>query len=441
MPGAHAAWCGCSWIRPPTIHTGHDVEDALSPKSRSAPLSASQVQAIVMNFADLYVTSVWQTLDEIKNATADPKMRMNLQSMKVYTNTNAMIIAAGRNSAVNLLDMVVFVSLGRYAAENYYVPKMLGSQGEPLVKTLRKLEKEIWQISSRVLSPDQQETLRGLIDEWIAVNPERFYTGAIHLSDFAEIEGISRASQMQAGTLLADVGKVVAVAEEGLLVSERVMFYVERLPRITTMQTELLLDQIAGAPDAAQLRSNLDQLAAAAERMSLVLTDLPANAREERQATINHLFDRIGAERQKVLSDLSSQESRLRGVFEEVRALLDRATPLTDKLNTTVNSADALYRLVDATPSNLPVYNDLLEKSSVVMDKVIHILAEVTPLYSAAVPDPNALNGPLSGKTQSFFDYLFWRALLLIAFFLVGLLGVLLAYRRLSLRMSDRRMR
>lgn len=342
---------GCSWNRPPTISTGHDVKDALSPKSGSASLSGSQVQAVVLNFADLYVMSVWQTLDEIKNSTADPKMRMNLQSFKVLTNTNAMTIAAGRNSAVNLLDMVVFVSLGRYATENYYIPKMLGSQGEPLVKILRKLEKEIWQISSRVLSPDQQETLRGLIDEWIAVNPEQFYTGAIRLSDSAEIQGISRASQMQAGTLLADVGKAVTVAEEGLLVSERVMFYVERLPRITTMQTELLLDQIAGAPDAVQLQNNLDKLAAAAERLSLVATDLPANVREARQAAIDHLFDRIGAERQKVISDLSSQESRLRGGLEEVRALLDRATPLTDKVKTTVDSADALYRLVNATPA------------------------------------------------------------------------------------------
>ncbi len=114
---------GCSWNRPPTISTGHDVKDALSPKSGSAPLSGSQVQAVVMNFADLYVMSVWQTLDEIKNSTADPKMRMNLQSFKVLTNTNAMTIAAGRNSAVNLLDMVVFVSLGRYATENYYIRK------------------------------------------------------------------------------------------------------------------------------------------------------------------------------------------------------------------------------------------------------------------------------------------------------------------------------
>lgn len=75
------------------------------------------------------------------------------------------------------------------------------------------------------------------------------------------------------------------------------------------------------------------------------------------------------------------------------------------------------------------------------MDKVIHILAEVTPLYSAAARDPNALSGPLFGKTLSLFDYLFWRALLLIAFFLGGLLGVLLAYKRLSLRMSERHRR
>jgi hypothetical protein len=127
-------------------------------------------------------------------------------------------------------------------------------------------------------------------------------------------------------------------------------------------------------------------------------------------------------------------------VFEDVRGLLDRAIPLTDKLSTTVRSADALYRLVDSTPSNLPQYNDLLEKSIVVMDKLTRILTEVTPLYAAIGRDTNMRDDPLFGKLVGLADHLFWRGMLLIAFFLVGLLAMLLIYKHLSLRISGRRL-
>jgi len=431
---------GCMSTKPLTrVSTGEDIKGALSRESRYAPLSEAQLQAMVMNFEDLYVMSVWQTYDEIKRSTTNPEIRATAQSLKVRSNSNAITIAAGRNPAVNLLDMLVFVSLGRHAVENHWVPEVFGSHGEPLVKTYRKLEYEIWKISARVLSEDQQKTLRDLIKEWIAANPGQYYIAAIRLSDFADIQGMSRASQMKAGTLLADVEKALAVVEQGLLVSERALFYVERLPRLVTLQTELILDQIAAAPDAEQLRTNLGKLAAASERLSVVAADLPRYVTEERQATVDHVFSHFSAERQQVMNDLASQESRLRLLFEEVRAILDRATPLTDKLHATVRSADALYGLVDATPINLPAYNDLLEKSIVVMDKLAGILAEVTPLYATISRDTDVRDDPLLGKFVGLADHLFWRAMLLIGFFLVGLLAILLAYKHLSLRMSSGR--
>ena len=267
---------GCASTGPFTsVSTGEEIKGAFSHKTKYAPLSEAQLQAMVMNFEDLYVMSVWQTYDEIKRSTTDPEIRATAQSLKVRSNSNAISIAAGRNPAVNLLDMLVFVSLGLHAVENHWVPEVFGSHGEPLVKTYRKLENEIWKISARVLSEVQQKTLRDLIKEWIAANPLQYYIAAIRLSDFAEIQGMSRASQMKAGTLLADVEKALAVVEEGLLVSERALFYVERLPRLVTLQTELLLDQVAAAPDAERIRTNLSKLTAALEQLSPVVADLP----------------------------------------------------------------------------------------------------------------------------------------------------------------------
>jgi hypothetical protein len=167
---------GCASTRPFTsVSTGEDIKGALSQKSRYAPLSEAQLQAMVMNFEDLYVMSIWQTYDEIRRSTDNAEIRATAQSLKVRSNSNAITIAAGRNPAVNLLDMLVFVSLGRHAVENYWVPEVFGSPGEPLVKTYRKLETEIWKISARVLSEDQQKTLQNLIQEWIAANPGQHY--------------------------------------------------------------------------------------------------------------------------------------------------------------------------------------------------------------------------------------------------------------------------
>jgi methyl-accepting chemotaxis protein len=416
-----------------------NISAALTQKSGTSMPNQAQLQAVVMDFSDAYVMFTWQAFDEIRQATPDPQMKAMAQHLKVITTSNAMTIATGPHAVVNLLDMLVFVSLDRHTIETYWAPKVFGLRSEPLLKASRKLEQEIWKTSGRVLSKDQQKKLRDLINQWIDANPNQHYIAAIRFNDFDELHGGGRASQLAVGSLIEDVEKAVAVAEKGLILSERVMFLAERAPRLMTMQADLILDQIAAKPDAELLRSNLTRLTAATERLSLAATDLPKQLTEERKAALDHAFNRVGTERKQLIADLESQESHLRGVLEEVRALLDRTIPLTDKVNTTVHSADALYRLYNSTPNRIDKYNNMLEKSIVAMDKLEHIISEVTPLYAAASKDGSVHNDPLFGKTLGLADHLFWRGMQLITFFLVGLLAVLLVYKRISLKMSGDR--
>lgn len=428
---------GCSQTWPYMgTDTSPNITAALSNKSDISKPNQAQLQAIVMDFSDVYVMFTWQAFDEIRQATTDHQLKAQAQYLKVFTTSNAMTIAAGRNAAENLLDMLVFVSLNRHALETYWAPKVFAPAGRSLVKTHLKLEQDIWKTADRVLSKDQQKKLRSLIDRWIAANPDQNYTAAIRFSDFNELHGGGVSGSAEARSLLADVEKAVAVAEKGLLVSERVLFLAERTPRMMTMQTELVLDQVAARPDAELLRTNLTKFTVASDRVSLAVADLPQKLSEERKAALDHAFDHIGAERKQLLADLERQEARLRGVLDDVRKLLDRAIPLTDKVNTTVHSADTLYRLYDSTPSNIDKYNDMLEKSIVAMDKLERILGEVTPLYAAASRNGDVRNDPLFGKSVGLADHVFWRGMQLIAFFLVGLLAVLLIYKRISLRMS-----
>jgi hypothetical protein len=48
-------------------------------------VSEAQLQAMVMNFEDLYVMSIWQTYDEIKRSTTHPEIRATAQSLGLFS--------------------------------------------------------------------------------------------------------------------------------------------------------------------------------------------------------------------------------------------------------------------------------------------------------------------------------------------------------------------
>ena len=77
---------GCASTGPLTsVSTGEDIKGALSHKTGYAPLSEAQLQAMVMNFEDLYVMSIWQTYDEIKRSTTHPEIRATAQPLGLFS--------------------------------------------------------------------------------------------------------------------------------------------------------------------------------------------------------------------------------------------------------------------------------------------------------------------------------------------------------------------
>ena len=95
---------------------------ATKTKAAEAPgkISRAELQQDVMGFADEYAVAVWQAADEIRRANLPLETRAAAQYLKVLYASAAFRIAAGRRPAANLLDMVVFITLGRMAVEEYW---------------------------------------------------------------------------------------------------------------------------------------------------------------------------------------------------------------------------------------------------------------------------------------------------------------------------------
>ena len=321
--------------------------------------------------------------------------------------------------------------------EKYWVPQVYHNQGAGLKAVYERLEPRAWKMSEMVLTTAQQDQLRKLIQEWIEANPGQYYVSGVRLSDFVEMGGMHpTAAAREATGLLDDVERALASVDRTLLLSERAMFYLERLPRTITMQTELMMAQLATIPEMETLIANTSRLATVAE-------DLPRQVNEMRQDTITELTGWLEIERQKLFADLISQENRLKGLLSEVRLSLEAGSELTDKINATVRMVDPLYRMMNSKPSTTRIadYIVVLDRSIAAIDRLDVLLAHASPLLG---PEGQPLNTAglketltlVENQTQGLMDSAFRLCAYLIGIFLIGLLAVLIIYRSVSARIS-----
>lgn len=315
-------------------------------KALEAPskISRAALQQEVMAFADEYAVAIWQAADEIRRAALPLETRAAAQYLKVLNASAALRIAAGRRPAANLLDMVVFVTLGRLAVEEYWQPQVYGKAGKPLLDSYRRLEREIWAIAEPVLTPAQREQLRRAIVQWRQAHPGQHSVADVRLNDFAKLRGgpTLEAAANPATGLVASVEEVTRTADETVLLAERAMFYVERLPNIITLQTDLLLDQVALSPAVKSIVEDTGRITRTAERLADLLERFPAVAAAERKAAI-----------EQVTGWLSTDQPPLRSLLGDVRQTLAAGSELSGSVDRTVQSLDTFMAPYQtATPAS-----------------------------------------------------------------------------------------
>jgi hypothetical protein len=152
----------------------------------------------------------------------------------------ALEIATGPVDVVNLLDMFVFVRLCRDSLERHWIPKVYGEQGRPLGDVFSGAEVRISAVVERTLDPKQRQQLEEIVGEWLEQNPGQFRVEGIRLADFSALTVRSNAVR----GLLSSVKSATKAANQALLLSERGLFLIHRLPFLWRLQTRLGAQEI-----------------------------------------------------------------------------------------------------------------------------------------------------------------------------------------------------
>ncbi|MGD8370647.1 MAG: hypothetical protein PVF76_01445 [Syntrophobacterales bacterium] len=388
----------------------------LEEKEAGEPITEQEVESAVARFAAEYLDRVGQAMDELKLETTSPRIRAELVALQLDYLQAVVNITIGPEPEINLVDMLVFMTLGRIALEEYFVPQVFGSAGEDLLKTVRELENDIWVSASLVLSKEQQDQLLGLIQEWRERNPNQHYTSNIRLTDVASARG-----RYATGGGLLGVKEASRAIDEFTLVAQQLVFYLQVLPVLTRMQAELLTYQIVDMPEVEQLLANTDRLTATAERYAVMMEEL-------------------SAEGKNLLQDLGSEEKRLRGLITEVRQTMSEGSELISLANTTVNSMDSLAGRIESGPFapvlegfDIKEYRATTEEATEALRQLNSIVQTMIDLPEGQQPLPFIIKmvDRVDGEVEGWITRAFvLAAALILVFFLT-----LLAYRYAAQRM------
>jgi hypothetical protein len=376
-------------------------------------ITQTELMAEVMRFADRAVMIISETVENIRRRPGSPQVRARAFRQAVLFGSAVMTIAAGPGPEVNLLDMVVLVTLGRIKVQEYWIPQVLGDQGDLLLKAYQGLEKDIWSIVAMVLAPHQQTELRGLIREWIKTHPDQHNIVYVRFSEFAKAQGDAILSDPdKVRGLFSSVKRATVAVDEILLATERALFYVQRVHIILGLQAELVFYEYLAAPEIEQLRSDTSRFI--------------------------ELLEQFSATTEKLSEQFS--ETRLKSLLTDTNQTITSGNELVSSINTTTRSLDALIGRLETAPS-LNEIREVLGEASGTVKQIETLTSEVGELLGSQDLEKTASGldrvlTRIEAATEKEMNRAFKLAVALILIFLVGSVLAMLLYKYASARIG-----
>lgn len=205
-----------------------------------------ELQQELQRFTTRFVDRISQATEVLQGSSRLDVRDEALRKALLY-GSSALEIATGPAADVNLLDMFVFVRLSRTVLEKHWIPDLYGSDGAELSLAFEKADEEIVGLADRALGADKREQLAILVEAWVSDNPGQVRVEGIRLADFATLAGNAAADRaLRASGLLSSVKTATKAANEAMLLAERGMFLLHRMPFLLRLQVRLGAREILG---------------------------------------------------------------------------------------------------------------------------------------------------------------------------------------------------
>jgi hypothetical protein len=417
-----ALLAGCVASAPPRSTSQVVVAPVGASGSTSASgMTRAELEAHVRRYADRYITRVAIASNAVIAGTSTVEQSRFMEDWKNISYTAIVEVAIGPDAMTNLLDMMTLAMLSRLVVEEYWSPDVITpAVGDEIaagfLQAYVDLEEDIWTVADDVLTAEQQNALRVLIREWREENPEQTYPWYVRLSNFSGQRAASLEAVKQSGGMLQEVARAREAAEEIQAFGERVLFYLQRAPMLTSGQFESSAADILGGPEISLLVEDVDRFVVAVERLVAVIEELPGG----RLHAVDQFMDRLAEERVATLTGMAN-------AGPEIQKLLVELLPVMQSFERSVvaiNTKDP-----DGEPFEIGEYRALIAESATTAAALSLLTQSLTDIMNSD-SQMNTLVESLVEIEESIINKLFNQMLLLLAIFFAALVG----YRYISTR-------
>ncbi len=212
-----------------------------------------------------------------------------------------------------------------------------------MVDAFRTMETDAWALAAKVMTPEQRQDFRDMIEDWYANHPDQISVDYIRFSDFGDLGKKPNLKEIQKpGGLLAPVREATAAVDEVRMTSERAMFLLTKMQLIMGFQAELVYKQLVLQPEMSGVFKDISGFRTTAERLTALLEQMP---------------DLVAAERKAVLEAIDDKTATFHSVNTDVQTTLDRVNTTFTGLHQTTTDIENLLKGTQATAI---VANDLL---------------------------------------------------------------------------------
>jgi hypothetical protein len=435
LAAAHA------WIAP-HAHARTASSDATEARAVTA---AADLDKAAYAFADRYATHVVAAADLILAGNPVHDQRRAAHAVKVVSVNGIYDIVTGADPVAKIMDLLMVVTLQSYRwIDEDMADKTFGARGAPLVKAMRELRVDVWNVAGRVLEPAQLQQLDALILDWRRRNPHVDVLAYLRFDEVATQRGSDALAEIRASGLFAEIASATKVADDARLLAERAFYQAKRMPFLITWQAEALIDDALTRPQLAQSLEIAKSVAVSLDRTSKVVEQMPERIVEERKALVALLEDRNGrlaktmAEARTTIAAVDQLAERSAKLAEAGERLVANLRDTTSGLTQTTRAVDALMSK-HAGPPNPNAKPFDIEPYAKASGDVAQTIAGLNTLIdrSDALLEKKPWVAPLHDADALFaarIDQVFVRALLL----LVAAFVLALVYRWVTLRWAHR---
>jgi len=418
-------------------------------------MTEAELQGHVMAFADRY----WSIMNSagiayVENSPS-PDNRRIVKAQLVHSAADAFTIAAGPKPVAAFLDMVVMVTLGRMVFEQHYT-KIHGSEVAPIVDGFKKAEADIWEISSDILTAEQQRKLMRLIQTWRQNNPKNIVFSSVRFSEFEKFRGFSDDSGEDASSgFFRSVTKATEQVEEMRLLAERAMYLGSRLPMLTGAFADVWASRLTRNQDVNAVLADLNRIADVSQRIAAVAEKLPDDIAKERDATINQLANRISVEREdtinqlmqeiarerrQTIEDFLAEEKRIRGLLADLKMTLVSGNDLLVSSNSLLEHLDVGRREVGETapsePFDIKDYRATLQEASRTILTLHELVKSIDKMgFENKLPAIIKVIEKIEQQGEEWVLQAFMLGVVLILILLIGSMLAMLSYRYIAQKM------